>query len=97
MINEADRKRIVECAPYYKDTIRDMQIAVFVMCGGGFLGRFAAEHPAQFYIDDRVRDLPYSRNAIEYAVEVLAIIAEANGLDAKNIPSMPRFHNMGIF
>jgi len=40
------------------ESIPSMQVAVYVMCGGGFLGRFAAEKPMDFYIDDRVGCLP---------------------------------------
>ncbi len=73
------------------------QIAVYVMCGGGFLGRFAAEQPADFYIDDRVGRLPYRRKEIMQAVQVLAVIAEARGLDPRKMPKMPEIHNCGIF
>lgn len=31
--------------------IQAMQVAVFVMCGGGFLGQFAAAQPADFYAE----------------------------------------------
>lgn len=77
------------------ETIPAMQIAVYVMCGGGHLGRFAAEEPKDFYIDDRVAGLPYKREEIIQAVAVLAAIARINGIT--ELPEMPRFHNMGIF
>jgi hypothetical protein len=73
------------------------QVAVYVMCGGGMLGRFAAEQPADFYIDTRVGRLPYGSRAIEQAVEVLQVIAEAHGLDPHNMPAMPHFHASGVF
>jgi len=79
------------------ETIPSMQVAVYVMCGGGFLGRFAAEQPMDFYIDDRVGRLPYSRDEIYQAVETLKTIAIANGMDLHRLPSLPSFHNMGIF
>ena len=78
-------------------TIPSMQVAVYVMCGGGFLGRFAAEQPMDFYIDDRVGCLPYSREEIYQAVETLKTIVIANGMDPHRLLTMPSFHNMGIF
>ncbi len=91
-----DQAKVAESG-WKAETVPTMQTAVYVMCGGGFLGRFAAEQPADFYIDDRVGKLPYPRKEIYQAVETLATIAKANGLDAKHLPEMPRFHNMGIF
>lgn len=71
-----------------------MQAAVYVMCGGGFLRQLAAEKPMDFYIDERCRRLPYSRNKIYQAVETLKTIAVANDIDLRRLP---KFHNMGIF
>ena len=79
------------------DSVPAMQVAVFVMCGGDHLGKFAAEQPGKFYIDDRVGKLPYSKKEIYQAVETLANIAQINGYDPSHLPEMPRFHNMGIF
>ena len=79
------------------ETIPTMQTAVYVMCGGGFLGRFAAEQPMDFYIDDRVGCLPYSKEEIYQAVETLKTIAIANGLNPRRLQLVPSFHNMGIF
>lgn len=78
-------------------TIPAMQVAVYVMCGGGFLGRMAAEQPADFYVDARCGKLPFKVREIEQAVQVLVIAAGAHGLDPHNMPAMPRFHNMGVF
>lgn len=79
------------------ESIPSMQVTVYVMCGGGFLGRFAAEQPMDFYIDDRVGGLPYSKEKIYQAVETLKTIVIANSMDPHRLPSMPSFHNMGIF
>ena len=79
------------------DSIPAMQVAVYVMCGGGFLGRMAAEQPADFYIDERCTKLPYGKREIIQAVQVLVIAAGAHGLNPHEMPAMPRFHNMGIF
>jgi len=73
------------------------QVAVYVMCGGGIMGQFAAEQPADFYIDSRCARLPYSRKEIEQAVAVLAVIAETQGLDPHRLQKMPRFHASGVF
>ncbi len=67
------------------------------MCGGGFLGRSAAEQPADFYIDDRIGKLPYGRREIVQAVKVLETMAKAWGFDPHHLPEMPAFHNMGVF
>lgn len=95
-MNKLNQKNVAESG-WKIDTIPTMQTAVFVMCGGGFLGKFAAEQPEKFYIDDRVAKLPYSKRAIYQAVETLKTIAKTNGLDTNKMPEMPRFHNMGIF
>lgn len=74
---------------------KNLQIAVYVMCGGGLLGISAAENPKDFYIDDRVRKLPFPKRQIKQAVKVLGIYAEV--LDWKEMPKCGNFHNCGIF
>jgi hypothetical protein len=74
-----------------------MQVVVFVMCGGGLLGRFASEQPADFYIDDRVGRLPFGKKEILQAVKVLELAAIEAGFDPRKMPEAPRFHNMGVF
>ena len=91
-----DQERVAESG-WGARTIPAMQTAVYVMCGGGFLGRFAAEQPMDFYIDDRVGGLHDSREEIYQAVETLKTIAAANGIDPRRLPAVPSFHNMGIF
>ena len=91
-----NQERVAESG-WSAGTIPSMQVAVYVMCGGGFLGRFAAEQPMDFYIDDRVGCLPYSREEIYQAVETLKTIVIANGMDPHRLLTMPSFHNMGIF
>lgn len=80
-----------------QETLQALQVAVYVMCGGGFLGRFAAEQPADFYIDDRCGRLPYPNKAICQAVRVLEAQAKAQGLDPHNLPAMLSFHQAGVF
>ena len=91
-----NQERVAESG-WSAGTIPSMQVAVYVMCGGGFLGRFAAEQPMDFYIDDRVGCLPYSREEIYQAVETLKTIVIAKGMDPHRLLTMPSFHNMGIF
>ena len=79
------------------ERIGTLQAAVYVMVGGGMLGRFAAEQPADFYIDARVGRLPYGRREIRQAVAVLAAIAAKAGLDPHHLPQTPDFHNCGVF
>lgn len=78
--------------------MKTLQTAVYVMCGGGFLGRMAAEQPFDFYIDDRVSRLPYSKRAILQAVSVLAALATGLGIArSADMPRMMDMHNAGIF
>ncbi len=79
------------------ESIAAHQVAVFVMCGAGMLGRLAAEYPADFYVDDRVARLPYTKREIKQAVDTLVTLARAAGMDPRQMPPMPRFHNCGIF
>ncbi len=94
-------QEVARSAKAYKWTrarsIAAHQVAVYVMCGGGFLGSAAAHRPADFYIDDRCGKLPYPRREIEQAVKCLAVIAEAAGMNSHKLPEMARFHNCGIF
>jgi len=93
-----DFEEVKEGAKYWqgKRRLERQQIAVYVMAGGGMLGRFAAQQPADFYIDDRVGRLPYPKKEIKQAVKVLEIFAEQNKLDPHNL-EMPRLHSMGVF
>jgi hypothetical protein len=95
--HKLDLSEVAEVAPDFADSIGAHQVAVYVMCGGGWLGESAARRPAGFYIDDRCGKLPYPRRSIMQAVDTLATIAKANGLDPNNLPEMPRFHNCGVF
>ena len=79
------------------EAIRALQVAVYTMCGGGLLGRSAAEQPADFYIDSRVGKLPYSKKEIVQAAGVLALLAAKVGYNSHNMPIMPTFHNCGIW
>src|SRR4051812_36677893 len=88
---EADRKQ-------YMEEIKQLRTALFIMCGGGLLGRFAACQPQQFYIDLRVGKLPYSRRKIEQAVKVLIAYLQVAGIDPKTLRDngYSDFHNCGF-
>lgn len=73
-----------------------MQIAIYVACGGGWIGEMHAKQPADSYVDLRVGKLPYSRTAINNMRIVLIEMAEARGLDPRNLPTMPKLHNCGV-
>ena len=79
-----------------RDLIGVHQVAVYVMCGGGHLGRWAAENPAAFYMNDSVRRLPYSRDEVRRSVATLARIAQAHGFNPHDLPCMPLLHSFGI-
>jgi hypothetical protein len=79
------------------ESIGPLQVAVYTMCGGGHLGRLAAEKPADFYIDTRKGKLPYSRKEIMQVVAVLETLSVKHGLDPRHLPDMPGFHACGVF
>ena len=99
-MHKLDQTNVLEqAAPYFanEESVKTLQIAVYVMCGGGFLGKSASEQPADFYIDSRVGKLPYGKREIIQAVETLTTLSKAAGFDPHNLPPMPSFHNCGIF
>lgn len=87
------------------DKCRQLQLTVYVMCGGGLLGRLAAEQPSDFYIDDRAGKTNYPKKEIYQAVEVLKVYAEVLGLNPSNLDpskelnfqSFMNHHNCGVF
>ncbi len=79
-----------------REEAHNLQVAIYVMCGGGFLGSFAVENPREFYIDDRVYGLPFSRTKIYRAVSVLTVYFDLLKIkrgDARKC----RFHSCGVF
>lgn len=72
-------------------SIPQQQVRVYAMCGNGFLGRFAAEQPKDFYIDDRVGRLPAKRLDIYREVKRLEVMIGEN-----DTPQMPTFHSCGV-
>ncbi len=96
MRHKLDFERVKEYE-FTEDNLAPLQVAVFVMCGGGMVGRMAAEQPADFYIDSRVGALAYGKKDIYQAVEVLKVGAVKAGLNPHHLPRLPLFHNCGIF
>lgn len=82
-----------------KAMLASQQIVVYVMIGGGMIGRFGAEQPGDFYIDSRVSKRPYTLRKIYQAVQVLLVMAQECGYSGKgsDMPKMPNFHCSGVF
>ena len=78
-------------------TMPALQVAVFVMIGGGFTGNSAARQPEDFSIDDRAGRLHYSRRDIMKAVAQLTETAKQAGLDPRDLPRLPSLHNCGVW
>jgi hypothetical protein len=81
----------------FRKKITYQQVMVYVMVGGGFVGRSHAEQPAGAYVDGRCSKPPYALRAISQATEVLAIMAEVAGLDPNHLPEMYNIHCSGVF
>lgn len=94
---EQVRQNVKDDAERYREMVPRLQVMIFTMIGGGHLGSFAVEQPADFYIDDRVGGLRYPRRAIYQAVEILKIVAEETGLNSHKMPPMPWVHHCGAF
>lgn len=79
--------------------MEQLRVAVFVMCGGGFLGSSAARQPASFYIDARCGRRPYSNTQVRQAVTTLAAYAKVLGLNPNDLGATNpvTFHNCGVF
>lgn len=73
-----------------------MQVAVLVMCGGGFVGDLAMTQLEDFYIDDRAGRLPYPRYKIYDAVEVLDALATRLNPDLR-VLKRPKLDYFGWF
>jgi len=71
------------------ENFQALQIAAYVMTGGGFLGKLYAEQPGYAYLDSRVGRLPYSKTEIENVRQVLVAACHALGFDPNNAPAMP--------
>ncbi len=91
-----DINQVQESDLFYEMELGTLQVAIYVACGGGWIGRLYAEQPKEASIDARVGKLPYSRKEIENMRQVLVAIAEQRGLDPNRLPMMPKFHKCGV-
>lgn len=89
-LEECGREKVME-------EFQTLRVVVYVMVGGGFIGRFAVDQPNDFYLDSRVGKRPYSQRKIFQAVEVLRLYVKVLGLKYDTMPRMLDFHNCGIF
>lgn len=86
-----------DAVTYGNDPVGEQQVRIFSMIGPAmFLGSFATEQPADFYIDDRCGRFPYGKREIYAAVKTLVEYAKLKGLDPHNMPPRPLTHNMGV-
>jgi hypothetical protein len=80
-----------------KEQVPAAQVAIYVMAGGGLIGRLYAEQPQDAYTDARAGRRPYGGKDLERARLILCALAARAGLDSREMPPMPRFHNLGVF
>ena len=73
------------------------QLALYVMAGGGMIGRMYAQQPADAYRDTRAGRAPYAGRKVERMRLILVALAERAGLDPRNLPAMSDFHGAGVF
>jgi hypothetical protein len=73
------------------------QLAIYIMAGGGLIGRLYSEQPADAYRDDRAGRAPYKFRELEAMRGSLVGLAEACGMDPHHLPEMPPFHSAGVF
>lgn len=73
------------------------QVAIYVLTGGGLVGRSYAHNPKTAYMDIRLGKRPYSRKQIEAARQTLVALAEKARMDPDSLPDMPDFGNLGVF
>jgi hypothetical protein len=71
------------------------QVGLYVMVGGGMIGRSHAEQPQGAYVDGRASARPYRMSDIEVALEAFIIEVEEAGMDPNNVPMILPFGNMG--
>lgn len=73
------------------------QLAIYVMTGGGLIGRMYALQPADAYRDVRAGKAPYKSSEIESMRGTLLGLADVLSLDHHNLPPMTDFHAGGVF
>ena len=79
------------------DKFKALQVAVYVMAGGGMIGRMYAEQPADAYTDTRAGRRPYRTDELESARQCMIASCHALGLDPHNVPPMTNFPGCWVF
>jgi len=78
------------------EKFQSLQVAVYVMAGGGLIGRMYAEQPADAYLDVRAGRRPYNEGEIETVRQVLLAGCHTLGLDPHNL-RMPELYGCWVF
>ena len=73
------------------------QLALYVMVGGGLIGRFYAEQPEYAYRDTRAGRAPFKTKEVEAMRGALLGLADVCGMDGRDMPRMADFHAAGVF
>lgn len=81
----------------FRRIVGSTQVAIYIMTGGGWIGRTYAEQPASAYTDARVGRLNYPAWQIENCRLALVVMSEVAGMDPENLPPMPNLFSMGVF
>lgn len=89
----------------FRQRIGAQQVALYVMVGGGMIGRSYTQQPEGAYVDSRVSKRPYAQRAIDQMQKMLVVMAQVAGYDPSgfnrdgkpNLPEMPNFHGAGVF
>jgi hypothetical protein len=82
---------------FYEMELGNLQVAIYMACGGGWLGNIYAHSPGIATIDSSYGRLPYKRKEIEKMRLVLVAKAKHLNLDPNSLPKMPKLHNCGVF
>ena len=97
---DGDEPRQVSVDWHHRITLeefRTLQVAMYVMVGGGLLGQMYAESPADAYLDPRAGRRPYREDEIETVRQILLACCHALGLDPQHAPRMPELKGCWVF
>lgn len=92
-----DIHHVQESALFYEMELGTLQVAIYMACGGGWLGNIYAHHPGVATIDSSDGSLPYKRKEIEKMRLVLVAKAKHLNIDPNSLPKMPKLHSCGAF
>jgi len=90
----------VEGATWHRDMtpakFQALQVAAYVMAGGGMIGQMYAQQPADAYTDIRAGKRPYRADEVETVRQVLIAGCHALGLNPHDVP-MPALPGCWVF